>query len=70
MRFGEEAIALVPPEMVNLRGDLHLDLARALVKAGQEDAAQSAIDSAINSDERKGNRAAIAQARLLVAVDN
>lgn len=68
MRFGEEAIALVPPEMVNLRGDLHLDLARALLIAGQEDPAQSAIEKAINSYERKGNRAAITQARLLVAV--
>lgn len=69
VRLEEEAIGLVPAAMPNLRGDLHLDLARTLLLTGQDEAGQDAIDGAIDSYQRKGNLAAAAQAKLLVTAD-
>ena len=53
-RLARAAIALVPPAMLSLRGDLHMDFARVLT-LGQDEAARAVIEEAIASYKQKGN---------------
>jgi ATP/maltotriose-dependent transcriptional regulator MalT len=64
-RLAREAIQLLPVEMLNLGGDLRVNLAEVVLAAGQREAALQAIGEAIELYERKGNRAAAIQARSL-----
>jgi DNA-binding SARP family transcriptional activator/tetratricopeptide (TPR) repeat protein len=64
-RLVREAIALVPVDMLNLRADLHLDLAVTLLWTSARDEARVALDEATGLYERKGNLAGTRRARKL-----
>jgi hypothetical protein len=64
-RLVREAIALVPVDMLNLRADLHLDLAVTLLWTSARDQARVALDEATGLYERKGNLAGTRRARKL-----
>ena len=64
-RLAREAIQLLPVEMLNLGGDLRVNLAEVLLAAGQRVTALEAIGEAIELYERKGNQAAAVRARSL-----
>jgi hypothetical protein len=49
------AIELVPPDLLNLRADLHVDLAEILATVGRRDMALSACRVAAEIYQRKGN---------------
>jgi tetratricopeptide (TPR) repeat protein len=55
VRLVEDAIALVPDDMLNLRADLHVDLAVTLLATGALDEARAVLDEATRLYERKGN---------------
>jgi len=67
-RLAQTAIDLVPATMLDLRADLHVDLAQTLMAGEHREAAGEAIDDAITLYERKGNLVAASQAGLLVEV--
>lgn len=50
-----DAVELVPPDMLNLRADLHVELVDVLVAAGQSEAALAAAREAAACYQRKGN---------------
>jgi DNA-binding SARP family transcriptional activator len=62
VRLAREAVALVPAAMLDLRADLHGDLAVTLRATGEDRAARDAADEAQRLYRQKGN---IAAARLL-----
>ena len=64
-RLAREAIQLVPFEMLNLAAELRVTLADVLLAAGRRDAALKAISEAVDLYGRKGNLAAVIQARSL-----
>ncbi|MFW6204446.1 MAG: BTAD domain-containing putative transcriptional regulator [Actinomycetota bacterium] len=64
-RLLREAADLVPPDMLNLRADLHADLAETLSAAGQPEAALAAAREAAGCYERKGNVVGARRARRL-----
>ena len=55
VRLLQDAIALVPDDMLNLRADLHFDLAVTLLSTGARDQARAVLDEATLLYERKGN---------------
>jgi tetratricopeptide (TPR) repeat protein len=64
-RFARDAVRLAPAEMLNLRGDLLVDLAEVLGAGGDLEGARQASDEAIELYERKGNVVSAARARSL-----
>lgn len=50
-----EAIGRVPGEMLNLRADLHVELATVIAAAGHPTPARSALRTATGLHRRKGN---------------
>lgn len=67
VRLARAAIEVVPAEMLNLRADAQMDLARTLMTCGREEAAHEEMDEAIRSYEEKGNLMAASQARSMLA---
>jgi DNA-binding SARP family transcriptional activator/tetratricopeptide (TPR) repeat protein len=67
-RLAESAVDLIPGAMLNLRADIHIDLAMALSTLGFREAAQGALDKAIDLYGRKGNLVAASQARSRIAI--
>lgn len=61
--LAREAASVVPDDMLRLRADVHVDLARTLVAAGDRDGARHALEEAIDLHGRKGNRSGAGQAR-------
>ncbi len=61
--LAREAASLVPDDMLRLRADVHVELARTLVAAGDRDQARHAFEEAIDLHGRKGNRSGADQAR-------
>jgi DNA-binding SARP family transcriptional activator/tetratricopeptide (TPR) repeat protein len=61
--LAREAITLVPASMLNLRAGLQVELARALLAAGEHQAMASAIREAAVLYERKGNVVGARRAR-------
>jgi DNA-binding SARP family transcriptional activator/tetratricopeptide (TPR) repeat protein len=59
------AVQLAPLDMLNLRADLHTDLAEVLLVTGQPEAVLPVISEAAALYERKGNLVGAAQARAL-----
>ena len=53
----------MPDDMLRLRADVHVELARTLVAAGDRDGARHAFEEAIDLHGRKGNRSGAGQAR-------
>jgi tetratricopeptide (TPR) repeat protein len=68
-RLARQAIRLVPPDMLNLRADLHLDLAETLPATGENDQARAVLDEATDLYERKGNLIGARRARGLTAAE-
>jgi DNA-binding SARP family transcriptional activator/tetratricopeptide (TPR) repeat protein len=66
--LAREAASLVPDDMLRLRADVHVELARTLVAAGDRDGARHALEEAIELHGRKGNRSGADQARQAPAV--
>lgn len=63
--LAREAITLVPADMLNLRAEVHLDLAETLLVTGQHQAALSPTREAASIYERKGNLVGARRARAL-----
>lgn len=63
LRLARQALDQVPDDMLNLRADTSLDLARILRAAGYRDEAREAVNETIDLYERKGNVVAAARAR-------
>jgi len=60
--LAEQAVDILPPEMVMARGHAHLDLAVVLHRAGRKEARAAATEAA-RLFEAKGNLVALAEAR-------
>jgi DNA-binding SARP family transcriptional activator/tetratricopeptide (TPR) repeat protein len=54
-RLLREAVGLVPPDMLNLRADLYVELAGLLATGAAPDLARAATREAVDCYERKGN---------------
>jgi tetratricopeptide (TPR) repeat protein len=65
VRLAQDAITLVPDDMLNLHADLHLDLAVTLLSTGARNEARTALDEATGLYERKGNLIGARSARNL-----
>lgn len=64
-RLIHEALLLVPVDMLNLRGELHGELAATLLSAGLPELAVSAAQDGLNLYGRKGNRVGVHRMRML-----
>lgn len=64
-RLIREAVQVVPHDMLNLRADLHVDLAEILLVGARRESALPVIGEAIGLYQRKGNLAGALQARTL-----
>lgn len=60
--LAQEAVELVPADMLNLRADVSLDLGEVLLQVGHRDLATRAIRDAIDLYRQKGNVTGSAQA--------
>lgn len=61
--LARRAVGQVPVDMLNLRADTSLDLARILRAGGYRDEARDAVNETIDIYERKGNLVAASRAR-------
>jgi hypothetical protein len=64
-RLAREAVRLAPVEMLNLRANLHLELAEIVRMGGNRKGAMPLITAAIEFYERKGNVVSAVRARSL-----
>lgn len=64
-RLVREAIQVVPHDMLNLRADLHVDLAAILQASGGRDVASPMANEAIGLYQRKGNLTGVLQVHTL-----
>ncbi|HSI93057.1 MAG TPA: BTAD domain-containing putative transcriptional regulator [Jiangellaceae bacterium] len=65
-RLLREAVELVPPDMLNLRAGLHVELSDTLLATGQREAALDAAHEAAERYDRKGNLVGAGHAHALL----
>ena len=69
-RVAREALAIVEPtDLLDLRGDVLLELAVVLRSAGGVDEARECVEGAVQLFEAKGNTVAVERARALLEVE-